>query len=430
MNGITTYNYYSMSGQIQRRQTNRYDAHKKSELKNIYNSIVKMSKNSPVYIFDHSKTAREFAINIKEEARELKNSLSAFDSEGDSRSLFGQKVAVSSEPETVSAQYIGRQVSEDKKEAFEITVEQLAGPQVNTGEYLRPNRLKLMPGTYSFDIQTNGLSYGFQFKVSHEDTNQSVQERLAHLITNSKIGLTADVLTNEEGFTALSISSDAVGSENDRLLFQVSEDSSSPESGAVDYFGIDHVVRRPQNASFHLNGEAHTAQSNTFTVNQNFEVTLHDTSKDGQPAVIGFKPDIDAMNDNIKELTRKYNSMIRLSGSYADARLKNNLLHRNISSVARQYGNYLEAIGLQLEQEGTLQVDDQLLNQALTEDMGDTVNSLLKFKNALSTKTDEIMLNPMDYVDRKIVAYPNPGKTFANPYITSIYSGMLFNSYC
>lgn len=430
MNGITTYNYYSMSGQVQRHQANKYDTHKKSELKNIYNSIVKMSRNSPVYIFDHSKAAREFAISIKEEARELKNTLSALDSEGDSGSLFGQKIAVSSNPDTVSARYIGSPSSDDKKDAFEITVEQLATPQVNTGNYLRPNRLKLMPGTYSFDIQTGGLSYGFQFKVSHEDTNQSIQERLAALITNSKIGLKAEVVADEDGFTALSIASDATGSENGKLQFNVSEASDAPEGGAVEYLGINHVSERPQNASFLLNGETHTAFSNTFTVNQNFEIALHNISEDGQPAVIGFKPDIDAVNDNIKELTRKYNSMIRLSGSYASDRLKSNLLHRNISSVAKQYTNYLEAIGLQLDQEGSLQVDDQLLNQSLTEDMGDTVNSLLKFKDALSVKTDEIMLNPMDYVNRKIVAYPNPGKTFSNPYITSIYSGMLFNSYC
>jgi hypothetical protein len=36
----------------------------------------------------------------------------------------------------------------------------------------------------------------------------------------------------------------------------------------------------------------------------------------------------------------------------------------------------------------------------------------------------------MDYVDKKIVAYKNPGHNFASPYITSAYSGMMFNSYC
>ena len=33
-------------------------------------------------------------------------------------------------------------------------------------------------------------------------------------------------------------------------------------------------------------------------------------------------------------------------------------------------------------------------------------------------------------VDKKVVAYKNPGKTFSNPYTSSIYSGMMFNYYC
>ena len=52
------------------------------------------------------------------------------------------------------------------------------------------------------------------------------------------------------------------------------------------------------------------------------------------------------------------------------------------------------------------------------------------FAKALYQKSDQVSLNPMEYVDKTIVAYKNPGKNFANPYITSAYSGMMFNSYC
>ena len=50
----------------------------------------------------------------------------------------------------------------------------------------------------------------------------------------------------------------------------------------------------------------------------------------------------------------------------------------------------------------------------------------------LLRKSNQISINPMQYVDQTIVAYknPNPGRNYANPYVSSAYSGMIFNGYC
>ena len=45
-------------------------------------------------------------------------------------------------------------------------------------------------------------------------------------------------------------------------------------------------------------------------------------------------------------------------------------------------------------------------------------------------KTNEVSLNPMNYADRTVVAYKNPGHNYATPYVTSAYTGMMFSSYC
>lgn len=43
--------------------------------------------------------------------------------------------------------------------------------------------------------------------------------------------------------------------------------------------------------------------------------------------------------------------------------------------------------------------------------------------------TDDISINPMNYVNNKIVAYKNPHKPVNDPYNLSAYSGMMFNGY-
>ena len=35
----------------------------------------------------------------------------------------------------------------------------------------------------------------------------------------------------------------------------------------------------------------------------------------------------------------------------------------------------------------------------------------------------------MDYVEKVMVAYKNPGHNFINPYVTSAYTGMMFDRY-
>ena len=45
-------------------------------------------------------------------------------------------------------------------------------------------------------------------------------------------------------------------------------------------------------------------------------------------------------------------------------------------------------------------------------------------------KSAQVSLDPMQYVNRKVVAYKNPGHNLSSPYTSSIYSGMMFNYSC
>ena len=80
---------------------------------------------------------------------------------------------------------------------------------------------------------------------------------------------------------------------------------------------------------------------------------------------------------------------------------------------------------------GSLEVNEEQLSTSLkTEVTNEDISSIKDFTKSAYRKISHVQLNPMDYVDKRIVAYKNPYKThFANPYITSAYSGMLFNSY-
>lgn len=51
--------------------SSRYDTHKKSQLRAVYNNIVKTNKDSPLYKIKNSGEGKRFAIDIKEHTRSI-----------------------------------------------------------------------------------------------------------------------------------------------------------------------------------------------------------------------------------------------------------------------------------------------------------------------------------------------------------------------
>ena len=91
----------------------------------------------------------------------------------------------------------------------------------------------------------------------------------------------------------------------------------------------------------------------------------------------------------------------------------------------------MDAIGISKTPEGSLTIDDHLLSQvAESEDAADLLAPLKNFSTSLYEKSETVSRDPLNYASKTIVAYKNPGKNFPSPYVTSNYSGLLFNYYC
>ncbi|MBP5596121.1 MAG: flagellar capping protein, partial [Pseudobutyrivibrio sp.] len=116
----------------------RYESHKKSELRDTYNKIVKANKESPLYKIKDTEDIGQFAIDIKEHANSIALSISNLTANGeDISSVLEKRIANSSQPESVDVVYVGD--SSEDAEDFDIQVDKLAQPQINRGNYLPPD---------------------------------------------------------------------------------------------------------------------------------------------------------------------------------------------------------------------------------------------------------------------------------------------------
>ena len=427
----SVYNYYA--AQYGHREYSKYDTHSKAQLKSTFGKLQKINSQTPSYKIDFSDAALKYAIDLKENARELSQIADELSDES-TDSITYKRSATSSSPQVIDAEYIGDSCVQDY-EPLKVTVSQLACPQTNTGNFLQPNSKPFAAGEYSFDLQVQNLTYQFEFGINATDTVTDTQQKIARLINQADIGLNAQLLTDGLGNSAISITSDATGIKGiSPTIFHIqsqnSSDASDSNTELVSTLGLDRVTQYPANAVYSVNGTTATSVSNEVTIDNNYVLTFFDTTGKA-PVTISMNTDTDAIADSIGELIGGYNNLISVTANDANEHFEGNeKLKKDFAGIAKSYNHLLNENGLSVTDNGTIAVDrDAIISAADNGTLGDIFSGLNAFKQAVQKKAEDISLNPMDYVNNKIIAYKNPLRPTNDPYNLSAYTGMIFDGY-
>lgn len=438
LNAYRSKNNSNSSGKNSKRSL-RHATHDTSELKNLYNAIQWKNRFAPLYMTDPSPKSIAYAIHLKESANDLKQTIDSLS--GDDNDLFSMKSAYSDNEALASVEYEPEDAEGYVPLDFTLEVEKFASPQVNTSKYMRANQpVNLTPDSYSFDILTNKLHYELQFNVNEGDTNKDLQSKLSRLINNSDIGLSARVV-EARGLSALEVTSDAYGLPvQGERHFTITDENTSYQDGIVDYLGLNKHIKEATNAVYSINGSEESSYSNTFSVYGAYHVTLHPENADASAtqsdqitanaaksagqntsATIGLYPDSESLANNIETFVEGYNSFMNgVINDQTDAPLTK-LLSKDLHKFLDLHSYNLEKYGIVVNEDATLkyQKGDEISDAAGIKGFG---SQILRKLNAIS-------LDPMEYIDRRICAYSNPNASYPNPYMTSIYTGMLYNGY-
>lgn len=422
----SVYSYYL--SQYGNKSNSKYDSHTRTQLKNTYSKVVKINSQTPVYKLDLSTAAQKYAIDLKEHARALENITEDLSDGADGTMTF-KKSAVSSNASAVNASYITDFGAASNDESFDINVKQLACSQLNTGNYLQPRSKHIKPGEYSFDLSINDVIYEFQFKVNNSETTNNIQNKIARLINRSNIGLTANIKEDSLGNTAINIESESTGINGTTpVIFSIKSDDANNQL-LIDTLGLDRVTQYPSNAIFDVDGDERSSMSNSITINKAYDVKLSKVTE--EPVTISLKADADSIVESLNELVAGYNNLISVTNDENNNHFQGTeKLQNEIASIARSYKKQLADSGLSLNKDGTISADKEVIINADNKDaLSHIYESLNSFKNSIKEKAEDIALNPMDYVNNKIIAYKNPLRSFPDPYNLSAYTGMMFNGY-
>lgn len=476
----SVYDYYLTT--YASRPATKSDTHKKSELRSVYNNIVKISKKSPLYKVSVSENIQKFAIDLKENARTLStdannlfeksleseksqkyvsdnenvvqvktldtsNDINTNDTNANDININNTNtndinindtnidLTVSSNAGITNPDPDSDNISDTKSvntafaSHYNIEVLNLATPQINTSDYLNNDDLDIPKGAHSFEVNVGDSAYEFRFNATKDDTNKTVLEKLSRLINRSNIGLTSKMLYSGNN-SALEITSNATGLGFTPEIFSIAPGENSPYDKVVSKLGLNNVSSYPTNANFLLNGMEKTTSSNTFTIGKSLEITLNGISKKGQATSISLNDDLDSVISSINDMISSYNNLLDLSNNSNEGSGDAAILNKEIHKTTRQYASNLENIGITINENGKMTFDEALFIQTANEDdLDKSLASLNSFRQAIVSRADDISINPMKYVDKVMISYPNPIHSFANPYMTSIYTGMMFNGY-
>lgn len=412
---------YLMSRPNSSRKSTR--VHGDKELTSHYNDIVRSGKNSPLYMFRINDDTQEYVLGLKEASLGIDDAITGYFQNSDE--AYG-KIAVTTSDDSVDA----RILSEDRAlpEDMDINVNEMAAPQINKGNEYYSDGRGLPGGTYEFKANVEGREYKFRYTLGDRTRNSIAMRNLSNSINGAHIGVIAEVKRTEEGKIYMQLTSEDTG---DNGIQKFDFEDVSSKSGIVSYYGLNHKVQDATDANIDINGVNYRHPSNSFVLNDGMEIDINRVTEEA--VHVGYMKDSAEVFAGVENILDQYNSMIDMSERYGQiSGVRNSRMLAELNSLYAANSFSLSAAGIIKEDNGHLQIERTTAETAYQSGIFEEVmgkNS--EFLNNLSAQVNKMSLNPMDYVNKLLVAYPNYTREgYAHPYMTSIYSGMLFNYYC
>lgn len=408
--------------------TTKY-ANDPKQLRSVVNKIRNITQTSPIYLLDFSSDKQSFVLGMKEYSMKINESLLSLADDSED-SIFHKMKASSSDTEQVGATLV-EDGDGELPSPFAIQVNQLANSQINIGKEFYETGKGLPAGTYQFKVTVNDVGYDFQYNIRNDANHREVIGGLSKFISKAKIGIDAQPISQEKGKISMRLESTAVGTPDGDVTFRFEDTGTNKQpQGLVDFYNMNNVAVMPRSAQFTLNGADKTSMSNSFTLGRAVEINLRKTSD--QEAYVDYHPDADLIIGGIKDFVGKYNTLIANNIAFEEKTEMPSKLLREVNAIFSGSRNEMESVGMTFDEKGLIDLDTSLAMQAIEDgDMQKLFSQESPMVNKLYARMDAVKLNPMEYVDKKIVNYPNFGKPARGySYITSLYSGLLFNSYC
>ncbi len=287
-------------------------------------------------------------------------------------------------------------------------------------------------GTSTFSVTINGKTTKVSVSVNSGDSNSTVMANIASAVNNADLGVNASVVNDTNSTARLVFASEDSGSSNaisvadvtGSLMQNVGWTSaviSGRTASTATSAGFVNSSINSLDANFTLDGIPITRSSNTVTdVLTGVTINLLGTQQaTDNPITLTISPDTTAVQSTIQNFINSYNTVITslqqnmmdttssstsgggatvtrapLAGDVTFMNLQmslQNILMSPVSSVQSGNPNSLSAIGIKLNDDGTLSLSDQsAFTSALTSNQS-AVSALFNSSNGIAVQLNNLV---------------------------------------
>lgn len=140
-------------------------------------------------------------------------------------------------------------------------------------------------------------------------------------------------------------------------------------------------------------------------------------SEASQDVLNGRSEDVE---DNMNRVLSLYNGLLKRSDEYGEENHKPSRPGSELRYLVEGHTAELFESGIAIDSDGFLSFSDEA-----------EIKVPEKFITDLASKAEQMSMNPMEYVDKKVYSYAHLYQSdIGTAYQASAFSGMLFNSYC
>lgn len=386
----------------------------KSQLYDIQNKY----KENIEKIDSYTKKSNKFYSDFTENFSDLKtsaNKLKAYSS----NSVFKANEYESNNSDVVSvknsSKYNGKNVN--------IEVENVATSQTTITNKFDSNSIDLV-ATGSLSISNGEKTYNLNLNLLNASSNKDAIKKISEQVNNSDIGIKAQVIESN-GKSQLAFTSAKTGEDS---KFNVKFEGSLKNAVTVSN------SKEAQNANYKLNGNTYTSQSNDIKLDNKMEITLKGA---GKAEISDEVLDSSKIVDAVKKFADDYNEVVSFLKDNSSKSSKIENLSYSFSTN-KFLNTSLSSIGMQIDSNGKLNVNEDALNSAIKNDVNNVKKVLGNSSGIASTaydKATEAMKNgknlypQFEGLNNNISTYSYNNSNIIFSQYNSVYNSGLFLNY-
>ena len=265
---------------------------------------------------------------------------------------------------------------------YKLEVTQLAQAQSLTTDGVASKTTALGTGTLTLQVGTADA-----VSITLTSSNNTL-EGIRTAINASGAGVTASIVNDGSGTPyRLVLTSDSTGTESEMTVSYTGDDSTDAASSLFGYDGSTGNMTQTVealDAELTINGISITSQTNT--VEDALQGVTLNLSATGSSQTLTISQDTDAIYDAVSAFVTAYNSYVstvdtltsydadadtagELLGDSTTRRISTKLSSDLYSAVGSGTFSYLSQLGISLEVDGTLLIDEDTLTAAITDNI-------------------------------------------------------------